>query len=84
MHEIVRFLLVGFVAGWIAAILVRGHARVRGCLVHTVVGMIGAVIGGVLFRYAGLRGGAGFIGGVVTATVGAVVLLLLLQLLRAL
>jgi uncharacterized membrane protein YeaQ/YmgE (transglycosylase-associated protein family) len=84
MHEIVRFLLIGFVAGWIAAILVRGHVRLRGCVVHTVVGMIGAVIGGVLFRYAGLNGGAGFIGGVVTATVGAVVLLVLLRLLRAL
>jgi uncharacterized membrane protein YeaQ/YmgE (transglycosylase-associated protein family) len=83
-HEIVRFLLVGFVAGWIAAILVRGHVRLRGCVVHTVVGMIGAVIGGMLFRYAGLHGGANFIGAVVTATIGAVVLLALLRLLRAL
>ena len=84
MHAIVRFLLVGFVAGWIAAILVRGHVRLRGCIVHTVVGMIGAVVGGVLFRYAGLHGGADFIGSVVTATIGAVVLLVLLRLLRAL
>jgi len=84
VHAIVRFLLVGFVAGWIAAILVRGHVRLRGCVVHTVVGMIGAVVGGVLFRYAGLHGGADFIGSVVTATIGAVVLLVLLRLLRAL
>lgn len=84
MHEIVRFLFVGFVAGWIAAILVRGHLRLRGCVVHTVVGMIGAVVGGLLFRLAGLHGGAGFIGSVATATIGAVVLLVMLRLLRAL
>ena len=82
MHEVVRFLIVGFVAGWIAAILVRGHVRLRGCIVHTVVGMIGAVVGGILFRLAGLHGGAGFVGSVLTATIGAVVLLVLLRLVR--
>jgi uncharacterized membrane protein YeaQ/YmgE (transglycosylase-associated protein family) len=84
MHEIIRFLIVGFVAGWIAAILIRGHVRLRGCLVHTVVGMIGAVLGGVLFRLAGVHGGAGFIGSVFTATIGAVVFLVMLRLLRSL
>jgi uncharacterized membrane protein YeaQ/YmgE (transglycosylase-associated protein family) len=84
MHEIIRFLIVGFAAGWIAAILVRGHVRFRGCATHTVVGMLGAVIGGMLFRAAGLHGGAGFIGSVATATLGAVVFLVLLRLLRAL
>jgi len=83
--EVIRFLLVGFVAGWIAAILVRGHVRLRGCVVHTVVGMIGAWLGGWLFRFAGVHGhAAGFVGSVVTATIGAVVLLGLLRLLRAL
>ena len=84
MHEIIRFLIVGFAAGWIAAILVRGHVRLRGCIVHTVVGMIGAVVGGVLFRAAGLQGGAGFIGSVLTATIGAIVFLVMLRLLRTL
>jgi uncharacterized membrane protein YeaQ/YmgE (transglycosylase-associated protein family) len=84
MREIIRFLIVGFVAGWIAAILVRGHVRLRGCVVHTVVGMLGAVLGGLLFRAANLRGGAGFIGSVLTATVGAVVFLVVLRLLRTL
>jgi uncharacterized membrane protein YeaQ/YmgE (transglycosylase-associated protein family) len=83
--EIIRFLLVGFVAGWIAAILVRGHARLRGCIVHTVVGMIGAVVGGLLFRLAGVQGhAAGFVGSVITATIGAIVLLVALRILRTL
>ncbi len=84
MREIIRFLIVGFVAGWIAAILVRGHLRLRGCVVHTVVGMVGAVVGGVLFGLANVSGDARFIGSVITATIGAVVLLSLLRLLRAL
>jgi len=83
--QIIRFLLVGFVAGWIAAILVRGHVRLRGCVVHTVVGMIGALVGGWLFHFAGIHGhAAGFIGSVATATVGAVVLLVMLRLVRSL
>lgn len=85
MHDsdhLVRFLLVGFVSGWIASILVRGSTRVRGCFVYVAVGMIGAVIGGYLFRLAHVSGGAGFIGSVVTATIGAIVLLVVLRLLR--
>jgi uncharacterized membrane protein YeaQ/YmgE (transglycosylase-associated protein family) len=50
---------------------------------HTVVGMVGAVIGGFLFRLAGFHGGAGFVGSVATATVGAVVLLMLMRLGRS-
>ena len=85
MHDsdqLVRFLLVGFTSGWIASILVRGSHRVRGCFIYLVVGMIGAVVGGYLFRLAHIRGGAGFIGSVVTATIGSMVLLVLLRLVR--
>lgn len=82
LRELLRFLLVGFVAGWIASLIVRGGVRSRGCLTNVVVGMVGAVIGGFLFEQLDLRGGAGFVGSVLTATVGAVVLLVLLRILR--
>jgi uncharacterized membrane protein YeaQ/YmgE (transglycosylase-associated protein family) len=81
---LVEFLLVGLVSGWIASILVRGHVRLRGCIVNTVIGMVGAVVGGFLFRLAGLHAGPGFVGGVLVATVGAVVFLVLLRLGRSL
>jgi uncharacterized membrane protein YeaQ/YmgE (transglycosylase-associated protein family) len=80
--ELIRFLLVGFVAGWIATVVVRGRLRTRGCITHLVVGMVGAVIGGYLFKLAGLHGAEGFFGSVTTATVGAIVLLVLLRLIR--
>lgn len=78
MRELIRFLLVGLVSGWIAAILVRGSKRVRGCLTYMVIGMVGAVIGGYLFDALGISE----VASVFSATAGAVVLLLLVRNLR--
>lgn len=84
LGELLRFLLIGLVAGWIAAILVRPAGRRSiGLLGYMVTGMLGAVIGGFLFERLGIPGGAGFLGSVLTATVGAVVLLVMIRLIRA-
>lgn len=66
------FLLIGLAAGWLAALLMRG--RGFGCIGDTLVGIIGAVIGGFLFNAAGVRFG-GLTGSLLTAFVGAVILL---------
>lgn len=79
MRELIRFLLVGFVAGWIATILVRGAVRTRGCLTNMVIGMLGALIGGYVLEMVGIKG----VGSVVTATLGAIVFLVLVRLVRA-
>lgn len=71
-------MLVGLVSGWIAAILVRGSLRTRGCLTYMVIGMVGAVIGGFAFSSLGISE----VGSVLTATVGAIVLLALIRTLR--
>lgn len=76
--ELIRFLLVGLVAGWIAAIVVRTPVRLRGCLTYTVVGMLGSLLGGYLLELLGITG----VGSVVTATIGAVVFLVVVRLLR--
>lgn len=78
MRELIRFLLVGLVSGWIAAILVRGSVRTRGCLTYMVIGMIGAVIGGYVFEALDISQ----VGSVITATAGAIVLLVLIRMLR--
>jgi uncharacterized membrane protein YeaQ/YmgE (transglycosylase-associated protein family) len=78
MRELIRFLLVGFVAGWIASIVVRGRTRLRGCLTYLVVGMAGALIGGYIFRALGVHE----VARVISATVGAIVFLLLIRVLR--
>lgn len=77
--SVIAWIVVGFLAGWLAATLSRG--RGFGCLGNTAVGLAGAVIGGVLFSALGLSGTAGFIGSVVIAAIGAALLLVVLGLL---
>ena len=70
---------LGMAAGWMAArIMSRGK---RGVLWYLVVGVVGAFLGGFLFGVLGLIPG-GLIGSLVTATVGAVVLLWLLNMFK--
>jgi uncharacterized membrane protein YeaQ/YmgE (transglycosylase-associated protein family) len=65
------FLIVGLLAGFIAEKIMK---RDHGLLMNLVVGVIGAYIGGFLASLMGL-GGSGFIGALIIATIGAVVLL---------
>jgi uncharacterized membrane protein YeaQ/YmgE (transglycosylase-associated protein family) len=73
------FLAIGAVAGWLAGILMSGGGF--GLLGDIVVGIIGAVLGGVLFGALGISAG-GLVGAIVTATVGAVVLIFILRLIK--
>ncbi len=74
--DLVYFLLIGLVAGWLAAKFMEG--RSFGLLKNLAIGVVGAVLGGFLFRLAGLAT-TSLLGSLVSATVGAVVLLLLLR-----
>jgi len=69
---ILIFLLIGAVAGWLAGLIMKGGGF--GIVGNIIVGIVGAVIGGFVFRLAGIAAG-GLIGAIVTATVGAVLLL---------
>ena len=75
----VWFLLIGLAAGWLAGQIVKGSGQ--GLITDIIVGVIGAMLGGVLFGMFGLEA-AGTLGSLVTATVGAVVLLPLLRLIN--
>jgi uncharacterized membrane protein YeaQ/YmgE (transglycosylase-associated protein family) len=77
--EIIWFLIIGAVAGWIAGELVKGNGF--GLVGNLVVGIVGALIGGFLFNALGIAT-YGLIGSLVTATVGAIVLLVLLNMFR--
>lgn len=73
------FLAIGAVAGWLAGMLMKGGGF--GLLGDIVVGVIGAFVGGWLFGVLGVAAG-GLIGSIVTATVGAIVLLFLIRLIK--
>ncbi len=73
------FLIIGVVAGWLAGRLTRGHGF--GLVGDLVVGILGALVGGFIFRFLGITS-FGIIGSFVAATVGAVVLLWLIRRLK--
>lgn len=75
---IIGWILIGILAGWIAEkVMKRNH----GLLTNLVVGIVGAVLGGFLAGLLGL-GANGFIGSLVIATLGAILLLVIVGALR--
>jgi uncharacterized membrane protein YeaQ/YmgE (transglycosylase-associated protein family) len=80
IEQAVVFLVIGGVAGWLAGLLVkRAGLSLFG---NIIIGVLGAVFGGWLFGVLGISVGGEWIGPIVTATVGAVVLLFLIGLIR--
>jgi len=73
-------LLVGLAAGWLAGEFVDGTGF--GLLGDVIIGVIGSFIGNWLMPRLGLYLGAGLIATVANATIGAVVLLLIIRLVR--
>jgi uncharacterized membrane protein YeaQ/YmgE (transglycosylase-associated protein family) len=78
MH-LLGFLIIGLIAGWLAETIMKG--RGAGLVVNLIVGVIGAYLGGLLFGFLGLSM-HGLIGSLISATVGAVVLLFLVGLFK--
>ena len=76
---LVWLLLIGLIAGWLAGKLMKGSGF--GVLGDIAIGVVGAFIGGFLFRLVGIYTG-GLIGSVIVATIGAVVLLYVVRLLK--
>ena len=75
--DLVIILLVGVVAGWLAGQLVRGSGF--GVLGDIVIGILGAFIGSWLLPQLGVHVGSGLVRAIASATVGAVLLLIILR-----
>ncbi|HEY3243887.1 MAG TPA: GlsB/YeaQ/YmgE family stress response membrane protein [Phycisphaerae bacterium] len=73
--ELIAFLIIGLLAGWLAGKITRG--RGFGLLGNLLIGVLGALIGGLLFRVVGLVA-YGLLGRLVMALAGAILLLYLL------
>jgi uncharacterized membrane protein YeaQ/YmgE (transglycosylase-associated protein family) len=75
----VTWLIVGLVAGVLASLVVGGY----GLIADIVIGIVGAFVGGWIFRRLGWHAPfPGLAGTIAQAFVGAVVLLVLLRLIR--
>ena len=71
-------LIVGGIAGWLASMVMRTDGQ-QGVILNVIVGIIGGFLGGILLPMVGLSFG-GSIGFLITAFIGAVVLLLIVNL----
>lgn len=77
--EFVAWIILGAAAGWIASLITRTDDQ-QGAVGNIIVGIIGAFIGGLVVRMFGGSAPTGFsLGSLLTATLGAVVLLMLIK-----
>ena len=77
-ESLLVILAVGLIAGWLAGKIVRGAGY--GLIGDIAIGLIGAFIGDWLLPQLGIHLGSGMISLTVNATVGAIVLLLIVSL----
>ena len=80
IESLLVFLLVGAAAGWLAGQIVKGYGF--GLVGNIVIGIVGAFLAGFLLPNLGLGIPAGIVGSIIYATVGAVVLLLLIRVIK--
>lgn len=82
LGTIITWIIIGALAGWIASMLTGTNARVNGWM-NIVVGVIGAFIGGLALQLLGVSTTGGFsLGSLLTAVLGAVILLSLVKAFR--
>lgn len=77
--DIILFLILGALAGWIAGKIMKGSGF--GLFGNIIIGIIGAALGGFIFRLFGVVT-YGFIGSLITAVVGAIILIWIVNLVR--
>ncbi len=74
-RDLLIFALIGIIAGFLASLVVGGDGLIR----YLITGVIGAFVGGYLFRALGINLGIGspLVTQIVTAAIGAIVIVLL-------
>jgi len=77
--RILLWVISGVVAGWLTGLVMKG--RGYGLLGNLVIGLLGGILGGWLFSLFGLAA-RGWLGEIVVALVGGVVLVAIARLLR--
>lgn len=78
--EFIWFILIGLVAGWLAGQFMKGGGF--GVIGDIIVGVLGALLGGFLFRSFGVSLGGELLSAIIVATIGAIVLIYILRLIK--
>jgi uncharacterized membrane protein YeaQ/YmgE (transglycosylase-associated protein family) len=75
--SLLAWVVVGLIAGWLASQVVASRFGIIG---DTIIGMVGALVGGFLFEQFGSTGTTGFnIWSILVSFIGAVVLLIVIR-----
>lgn len=78
MGSVIGWLVLGLLAGGLSGLVV-GVRSVQGCLPTIVVGIVGAVVGGWLVEQMGFGQAEGFVGAIVVATLGSIIVRIVLR-----
>ena len=80
-HSILIWIVIGLIAGYLTGRIMRGAGF--GPIVDIIVGVVGALVGGVVMIFLGYAGSGGFLYTIFVAVIGAILLTLLLRLVTA-
>ncbi len=82
MHfeSLIGMLVIGALAGWLSGKIMQG--RGFGVLGNIIVGIVGAFLAGSIFPALGFSVGGGILASIIHATIGAVILLFVIGLIR--
>jgi len=71
---VIFWIFIGLIAGWLAHVILGGRGGILG---NIAVGLVGAIVGGFLFDKLNLYVVPDFWGNLITATIGAVIFLVI-------
>jgi uncharacterized membrane protein YeaQ/YmgE (transglycosylase-associated protein family) len=77
---ILAALVIGAIAGWLAGLIVRGAGF--GLIGNMVIGIIGALVASWILPQLHIQLAAGTPGAIINATIGAVIILVILSLVK--
>ena len=79
-ESLLIIIVVGLIAGWLAGQIVQGTGF--GLIGDLFIGVAGAFVGGWLLPQLGIHLGSGTISAIIDATIGALILLLIMRMVR--
>ena len=77
-QSLIAMLVVGALAGWLSGRIMEGF----GIVGNIIVGIVGAFLAGMIFPALGFSVGGGFFSSIVHATIGSVILLFIIGLIK--
>ena len=80
LSVLIWWIIVGLIAGWAAGKIMKGGGY--GPFMDTILGMVGAVVGGWIFNALGIYPAGGIVASILVAIVGAIILIWLSRLVK--